>query len=118
MQNNLPSDAVTVFCREFYMRYSTRIMQIELSPSDQQKLAQQAAAHGYESVEDYALQLLSEAVQEINFAEDAATLSETELQASLAECDRSMAQMDEGRSLTVEQAHQRSIQRLTGNPPQ
>lgn len=70
-------------------------MQIDISPADRQKLEQLAKDTGFESVE----LLIGEHVRFLANHESAQTilaLDQEELAASLAMCDRSMAELDAG----------------------
>ncbi len=86
-------------------------MQIDIPPSEQERLSQHAAAAGYDDVARYAAEHLVALAQQPTPSE-LPPLSEEELQASLAICDKSMAAYEAGGSLSLNEARELSLQRL------
>lgn len=89
-------------------------MQIEMPQNEQNRLATLAAEAGYESVERYATDHLL-ALAHNPVGADFAPLNEEELQASLAMCDESMAQIERGEGMSTQEARQRTITELSRN---
>ena len=89
-------------------------MQIDLPSSEQNRLAALAAEAGYESVERFATEHLLALAHNPKEAEFA-PLTDEELKVSLAMCDESMAQIDRGEGLTVEEARKETINQLRSN---
>lgn len=73
-------------------------MQIDLLPEEEAEIRRQAAAVGYDSPERYLVDLAikPEAVMR--------PLSDAELRASVAMCDRGMQDADAGRGVTMREA--------------
>jgi hypothetical protein len=86
-------------------------MQINIPPSEQDRLSQQAVAAGFSDVESYAAVHLLALAQEPT-PEEMASLSEEEMQASLTMCDTSMAELEAGKGLSIGEAREFSLQRL------
>ncbi len=101
--------------KDFYLPYCARFcytksMQIDIPQSEQDRLAQHAAA-GYDDVERYAAEHLV-ALAHQPTPDELPQLAEEELQASLAMCDESMAEFEAGGGLSIGEARELSLQRL------
>lgn len=82
-------------------------MHINIPPLAEQLLAQHATAAGYSDVAVYVTEHVL-ALAEQPTTQEYPPLSEQELQASLASCDLSMAQFEQGKGFSTEQARQRT----------
>jgi len=85
-------------------------MQIDIPPAEQQKLAAKAIAAGFDDVEAY----VAEHVLALAHygPEVLAPMTDAELQASLAMCDESMAQIDRGEGISVEESRRKTFEAL------
>jgi len=90
-------------------------MQIELPQSEQERLAQHAAAAGYDDVERYAAEHLLALAQEPT-PDELPPLGDEELQASLEMIDAGIKEIVAGGGLTVDQARQQSLDQIKRNP--
>jgi len=84
-------------------------MQIDIPPSEQQRLVLHAAEAGYSDVQLYVTEHVLALAKQPSAAESP-YLSPNELAASLAMIDRSMAEFKAGGGLSIEEAHQRSLE--------
>lgn len=75
-------------------------MKIDLSPIEEAEIRGLATAAGYESPERYLKDIALDAVAGI------ATQTDSELKASLAMIDKSMAEIDAGEGRTIEEARE------------
>lgn len=87
-------------------------MQINIPAPEQQRLTEQAKAAGYDDVERYVTEHVMALAHHPTSAE-LQPLSDDELQASLAACDRSMTEFSEGKGLSVKAARQLTQERLS-----
>ena len=86
-------------------------MQIDIPFTEEKRLIEQAAAQGYASVEAYASELLVQVAQ--SGARSAfAPLTDEEMEASLAMIERSLAEFEAGKGLTLDQARERTLRRM------
>ncbi|MEQ8211859.1 MAG: hypothetical protein RH917_18825 [Lacipirellulaceae bacterium] len=91
-------------------------MQINIPPLAEQQLAQHATAAGYSDVTVYVTEHVL-ALAEQPTSQEHPPLSEQQLQASLASCDLSMAQFEQGLGLTTEEARERTKNLLRQQEP-
>ena len=86
-------------------------MQINIPQHEHQRLAEQAAAAGYDDVAIYVSDHLLALAQQPTPSE-LESLSAEELRASLAMCDESISQFEAGAGLSIDEARELSLQRL------
>jgi hypothetical protein len=87
-------------------------MQIDLSNDTTEKLAGQATAAGFSSVEQYVTEFVHVLAERPSVDEVFAPLIDKELAASLAMIHRGIEQIRSGEGLNVEEARRRSLASL------
>ncbi|MEO0531294.1 MAG: hypothetical protein AAF266_12075 [Planctomycetota bacterium] len=76
-------------------------MQIKLTPAEEAEIRRQASAVGYKDPGRYLVDVV------INPSDALVPMTDAELKASLAMCDRSMAEIDAGLGMTLEEAREK-----------
>jgi len=88
-------------------------MQINIPPSEQDRLARHASAAGYSDVSAYVTEYVMALASQ---PDDIERLSPEALEAGLSMCDQSMAQIDQGESLTSVEARRQSLDHINRLP--
>ena len=86
-------------------------MQIDIPLTEQQRLAVHAAEAGYDDVELFVTEHIRALAQQPSIAAGP-RLSPQQLEASLAVIDKSMAELEAGGGLSLEEARRRTLERL------
>lgn len=87
-------------------------MQIDIPPDEAEKLARYAMAAGFDSVERYVTEFVLTLAESSSVEELFPTLTDDEMAASLAMVDLGREQINRGEGISVDEARQRSLDKL------